>query len=237
MTTENNQATNTENNSNPQPGTPEYDLQMRNVAREAAGQEPLTGDQQTADDAKLPEGVSMDDLLAAWNAQQQSQNSESDDEEGGDQNLSGNTDDQSTDDGQSDPNNDLQNRVRDLENQIITEKVYTAAGGEEQFKALKERASTELSETENSMLSEVLEKGSAAEAVAAVQMLKRLLSADVETHGRFVGGQPAPANTAFADRSELHAAQADPRYRMRGPQGDAFRREVEQKLSRSRFLR
>jgi hypothetical protein len=75
--------------------------------------------------------------------------------------------------------------------------------------------------------------------VAAVGMLKALLAGNPDApniEGKFLGGNGGlQESNAYSSATDLHAAQADPKYRMNNAIGEAYRAGVVGKLQRSKF--
>lgn len=222
-----------EENQIPEIGTPEYDEYMIKVADAAEGvtqEEPQ--EEQEAEQPELPEGVSMDDLLAAWKAQNPEQEKP---EEGQEESA-----EEKPEETGEEPNelDSLKQQVKELQEQQTIGKIYEAAGGEDAFNALKEHAEGNLDETQMGLLNMALVDGTPEQAVAAVNMLRLLFDANPQApnqEGKLVSGRQAVSNSAYSTEADFHADLQNPLYNEMSPRGEAYRQKVMQKLQRSSF--
>lgn len=103
---------------------------------------------------------------------------------------------------------------------------HTAAGGEENFKAMTEWAAKSLTPAEIEAFNTAVQSPSP-EMVAAVQGLAARFAAESSTEPTLVSGDKAGAvNDGFGSKAEMTAAMADPRYKT----DPAYRAEVERKM-------
>jgi hypothetical protein len=236
----------------PKAGTPEYDQAMidahdnsvqpeselENDALASLNDNPEEEqEQEQSDSVELPEGVSMDDLLAAWKAQQEKESSEA---EEGSEEQEAETEEQSeeTEEEPEGEDSELERRVRELEDQLTTEKIYAAAGGKESYEKLRESVEGQLNETQQELLNVALTEGTPEQAIAAVELMQKFASmqqqsdSNINEGSLITGGKPA-ASKYFNSQDEMIEAMKDPRYKRQDRIGEAYRNEV---LERSKFL-
>lgn len=239
-------------NTRPKAGTPEYDeamLEAHDNSVQPDADELADAELSTLNDVEsegsesspeLPDGVSMDDLLAAWKAQQeQSQTTESDeeetDEEAGEPEGAEEEAEEAED---SEEPNELESRVKQLEEQLVTEKIYAAAGGKEQYEQLREQAESLLDEQQVELMNTALVNGTAEQAVAAVKLMQKFTnmqqtSPDTKIQeGSLVNGGKTSSGKYFSSQDEMMDAMRDPRYSRNDSVGQAYRDEVLRKASR-----
>jgi hypothetical protein len=240
-------------NTKPRAGTPEYDeamLEAHDNSVQPDAEDELANaeleslneqdeSQTTESEAELPEGVSMDDLLAAYKAQQeQSQTTESDkeessedaEEEGEEESEESNEDDAE--------DNPLETRVKQLEEQLVTEKIYAAAGGKEQYEQLREQAEGLLDEAQVELMNTALMDGTPEQAVAAVKLMQRFTNTQNSSpdakiqEGSLVNTGKTAGSNYFSSQDEMMDAMRDPRYSRNDSIGHKYRDEVMRRASR-----
>lgn len=231
-------------------GTPEYDQAMLDAHDNSVQPEDALADdalaslndpepeqeQEQSDSVELPEGVSMDDLLAAYKAQQENQNKS--EEESSDEPESTDEPEEAQEEPEEDEEDPLEARVRELEDQLTTEKIYAAAGGKESYEQLRETVESQLDETQQELLNVALTEGTPEQAIAAVKLMQKFASMQQQSDSQInegsliTGGKPA-AGKYFTSTDEMVEAMSDPRYQRQDRIGDAYRNEV---LERSKYL-
>lgn len=109
---------------------------------------------------------------------------------------------------------------------------YAAAGGEEQFNAMREWATKDASETQLDTYNSLIQSG---KTKAAMEYLKGAYEGANGTQAsRRVEGTAngAPSNDVYTSRAQVTADMRDPRYKSDA----AFRAQVEAKLGRSKVI-
>lgn len=219
----------------PQLGTPEYDAAMIKKAEEAEQEQEGTTDETQPE---LPEGVTIQDLLAL-HAKSQEEGQEDQQEEGGEEEgeEEGEGEEAQEEVSESDARiAALEAKLKEAEDREVTQKVYDTVGGKESYDALLSQAETQLTDAQAKLVNTALTEGTAEEAVAAAQMLQTFLGAGQLQEGQMVqGGHTAPATDRFHSEADLHAAISDPLYNQMTPAGEAYRQSVEQRLARSTY--
>jgi hypothetical protein len=239
----------------PQIGTPEYDQAMSDLVDNSVqpevdelantelndlnGQEP---EESNESNVELPEGVSMDDLLAAWkaqNGQEESQVTDGNGEENAEEDTTPETDEEEgEEESNEEEGNELETRVKQLEEQLVTEKIYSAAGGKEQYESLREQAESQLDEQQVELLNMALVNGTPDQAVAAVRLMQKFTNmqqtspdSKIEEGNMIQGGRTA-STKYFSSQDEMMDAMRDPRYSRQDAVGHAYREEVLLKASK-----
>lgn len=236
----------------PQIGTPEYDKamsdlvdnsvqpeldDMANSELESLSDNPSEQEPDNNESSvELPEGVSMDDLLAAWKAQNEQEESQvTKDESESEQDAEPEESEESDEESELSP---LEERVKQLEEQLVTEKIYAAAGGKEQYEALREQAESLLDEQQVELLNVALVDGTPDQAIAAVRLMQKFTNMQQPSpdskieEGKFIQGGRTASTQYFSSQDELMEAMRDPRYSRQDSIGQAYREEVLLKASK-----
>lgn len=117
--------------------------------------------------------------------------------------------------------------------QLLEYQVYSAVGGQESFEQLQQWAGNSLSDKEAEIYNQATESGDAATIISAVKGLQARFANEYGSSGEPLSGKTtAAAPDKYHSVFELRQAMSDPRYR----NDNAFRSQVEQKLSRSSIL-
>lgn len=111
--------------------------------------------------------------------------------------------------------------------------IYNVAGGEEQYKALTDWASKNLSDGEQKNFNDIMEKGSLEAATFAVKGLRAQYDAQFGIQPNLLKGQQTSTdNDVYRSTAEVIRAINDPKY-----QSDtAYRKTVEEKIKRSNVM-
>lgn len=111
--------------------------------------------------------------------------------------------------------------------EVVTAKVYDAAGGQENYAAIQAWASANLSAEEIAAANAAIHSGNFDAVIGQVKSLKTAYEAANGTEGsRRIEGNRGSSVTPYRTKSEVTTAMNDPRYK-----ADAtYRREVEQKV-------
>ena len=115
-----------------------------------------------------------------------------------------------------------------------TKQVQDVAGGKERYSELVEWASKNLSEAEQTTFNNMVDSGDVEQAKFAVQglMSKANVNYNPNQPELFEGTSDVTSPNAFTSVSQVTDAMNDPRYE----KDPAFRREVEQKIARSKVI-
>lgn len=115
--------------------------------------------------------------------------------------------------------------------EVVTAKVYDAAGGQEHFAAIKEWAAANLSEQEIVAANTAINSGNLDAVIGQVKSLRSAYEAANGTEGRRVEGKGGAAGVTsvapYRTKSEVTAAMSDSRYKS----DPTYRKEVESKIA------
>ena len=113
-----------------------------------------------------------------------------------------------------------------------TKSIQDVAGGKEEYSELVEWAGKNLSEAETKVFNDMVDSGDVETAKFAVQGLMSKANVNPKQPSLFEGTSDVVSRDAFTSVSQVTDAMNDPRYE----KDPAFRKEVEQKISRSKVI-
>jgi len=113
-----------------------------------------------------------------------------------------------------------------------TKSIQDVAGGKEEYTELVDWASKNLSEAETKVFNDMVDSGDVETAKFAVQGLMSKANVNPKQQSLFEGTSDVVSRDAFTSVSQVTDAMNDPRYE----KDPAFRKEVEQKISRSKVI-
>jgi len=113
-----------------------------------------------------------------------------------------------------------------------TKSIQDVAGGKEEYTELVDWAGKNLSEAEQKVFNDMVDSGDVETAKFAVQGLMSKANVNPKQQSLFEGTSDVVSRDAFTSVSQVTDAMNDPRYE----KDPAFRREVEQKISRSKVI-
>ena len=113
-----------------------------------------------------------------------------------------------------------------------TKQVQDVAGGKEEYSELVDWAGKNLSEAEQKVFNDMVDSGDVETAKFAVQGLMSKANVNPKQQTLFEGTSDVVSRDAYTSVSQVTDAMNDPRYE----KDPAFRREVEQKISRSKVI-
>jgi hypothetical protein len=113
-----------------------------------------------------------------------------------------------------------------------TKTIQDVAGGKEEYAELVDWASKNLSEAEKKVFNDMVDSGDVETAKFAVQGLMSKANVNPKQPSLFEGTSDVVSRDAFDSVAQVTDAMNDPRYE----KDPAFRREVEQKISRSKVI-
>ena len=113
-----------------------------------------------------------------------------------------------------------------------TKSIQDVAGGKEEYTELVDWASKNLSEAETKVFNDMVDSGDVETAKFAVQGLMSKANVNPKQASLFEGTSDVVSRDAFTSVSQVTDAMNDPRYE----KDPAFRKEVEQKISRSKVI-
>ena len=113
-----------------------------------------------------------------------------------------------------------------------TKSVQDVAGGKEEYSELVDWAGKNLSEAEQTVFNNMVDSGDIEQAKFAVQGLMAKANVNQKQQSLFEGTSDVVSRDAFTSVSQVTDAMNDPRYE----KDPAFRKEVEQKISRSKVI-
>jgi len=113
-----------------------------------------------------------------------------------------------------------------------TKSIQDVAGGKEEYTELVDWASKNLSEAETKVFNDMVDSGDVETAKFAVQGLMSKANVNPKQQSLFEGTSDVVSRDAFTSVSQVTDAMNDPRYE----KDPTFRKEVEQKISRSKVI-
>ena len=113
-----------------------------------------------------------------------------------------------------------------------TKQVQDVAGGKEEYSELVDWAGKNLSEAEQKVFNDMVDSGDVETAKFAVQGLMSKANINPKQPSLFEGTSDVVSRDAFTSVSQVTDAMNDPRYE----KDPTFRKEVEQKISRSKVI-
>ena len=113
-----------------------------------------------------------------------------------------------------------------------TKQVQDVAGGKEEYSELVDWAGKNLSEAEQKVFNDMVDSGDVETAKFAVQGLMSKANINPKQQTLFEGTSDVVSRDAYTSVSQVTDAMNDPRYE----KDPAFRKEVEQKISRSKVI-
>ena len=113
-----------------------------------------------------------------------------------------------------------------------TKSIQDVAGGKEEYSELVDWAGKNLSEAEQKVFNDMVDSGDVETAKFAVQGLMSKANVNPKQQSLFEGTSDVVSRDAFTSVSQVTDAMNDPRYE----KDPAFRKEVEQKISRSKVI-
>ena len=113
-----------------------------------------------------------------------------------------------------------------------TKTIQDVAGGKEEYAELVDWASKNLSEAETKVFNDMVDSGDVETAKFAVQGLMSKANVNPKQPSLFEGTSDVVSRDAFTSVSQVTDAMNDPRYE----KDPTFRKEVEQKISRSKVI-
>ena len=113
-----------------------------------------------------------------------------------------------------------------------TKQVQDVAGGKEEYSELVDWAGKNLSEAEQKVFNDMVDSGDVETAKFAVQGLMSKANVNPKQQTLFEGTSDVVSRDAFTSVSQVTDAMNDPRYE----KDPTFRKEVEQKISRSKVI-
>lgn len=140
--------------------------------------------------------------------------------------------------------NEWQERALAAEAALIEQAVFSAVGGEAQYKAMIEWAGANLPKDQVALYDQVMENGTKEQVLFAVNGLKAMaamagLSLDAAPAGgmregrSLTGASRAPSKEVFATQDEAFAAMENPLYYEDSSRGAAYRAKVAAKIANS----
>lgn len=119
----------------------------------------------------------------------------------------------------------------EAEAERMRDEIFTEVGGQEAFAAMAEWANSNLTQAELDAYNEAVDSGDMSVVRSAVMSLAFRYQRDMGRDPNLVGGVNGGLS-GFESLAQLTAAMKDPRYET----DPAYRREIEQKLSRSNIM-
>lgn len=124
--------------------------------------------------------------------------------------------------------------MRDLEDQLTTEKIYAAAGGKDAYDQLRNAVEGQLDETQQALLNIALTEGSVEQAVAAVGLMQKFANMQQQSdtkinEGSLITGGKVSQGEYFTSTDEMVEAMSDPRYARTDAIGNKYRLEVQER--------
>lgn len=126
----------------------------------------------------------------------------------------------------------VQSHIDNVKTQVATLQgaIHEAAGGKEQFEAMRQWAMTALNDTERDFLGAQASQGPE-QAKLAVGALRQRFEAVNGKLPSLVGGKPGSGLVGFRSAAEMTTAMKDPRYKT----DPAYRKDVEQRIEHASF--
>jgi hypothetical protein len=190
---------------------------------------------------ELPEGVSMEDLLAMYKTKQEADEASKTHEQDTETGDEGDSKEGDEGDQADDTAPTSEDRIKSLEDELVQTKIFNEAGSEEAYNALRKQAEETLSDAQLSLMNTAITEGSAEQATAAVQLMKTMFSsatnqdAPKELNAQHLEGTTTPSSNSFQDEGDFTAALENPLYKQMNQRGEKYRKEVTRKLSNSNF--
>lgn len=189
----------------------------------------------------------LDAALAELHAKEQQQEEEANAEQQAEEEEEAEAGDEGKEkDGSEDgePVNEWQERALAAEAALIEQAVFSAVGGEAQYKAMIEWAGANLPKDQVALYDQVMESGTKEQVLFAVNGLKAMaamagVSLDAAPAGgiqegrSLSGASRAPRKEVFATQDEAFAAMENPLYYEDSSRGAAYRAKVSAKIAAS----
>lgn len=178
----------------------------------------------------LPEGIeSVEQLIDRYNDLMSGDQEETDDESAGDEQDEGGETDEGS--GDEDPEPDYASRVRELELKLHDREIYDMVGGEDHYKEIQEWASNNMPEDEHETFNKVFDSSDLTAKRVAARALQAMYREANGFEGERVNGESPSGVTPIRSDGELMEAMQDPRYRRKDSIGEAYRAEIDRRLT------
>lgn len=182
---------------------------------------------------ELPEGVTMEMLLEAYGKTTKTVETDTESDVV--------PKDEPQDEPESDPKaNPLEERIKQLEDELIQNNIYAEAGGKDAYESLRTQAEENFTEPQLALMNMAITEGTAEQAVAAIQFMKTIFSQQpnaepIERNPQELEGKTQVSTSAYQSEGDFHAALTNPLYKNKSAEGEKYRAEINRKLKNSKF--